>query len=119
MLRALYREGAEVVVNGHDHTYERFGLAEPDGTPDAGHGVRQFIVGTGGAPHYGIQRPYAPNSRVRDNTSHGVLRLTLEDGAYSWEFVPVAGDVFADSGDGACHGLPPGADPAPMDPLRW
>jgi len=119
MLRALYREGADVVVNGHDHIYERFGLAEPDGTPDAAHGVRQFIVGTGGAPHYGIQRPYAPNSRVRDNTSHGVLRLTLEDGAYSWEFVPVAGDVFTDSGDGACHGPPPGSDPALMDPLRW
>jgi len=107
LLKVIYRAGGDVVVNGHDHIYERFAPARPDGSPDQDFGIRQFIVGTGGAPLYAIERPYAPNSRVRDATSHGVLRLTLEADRYAWEFLPVPGDTLRDQGSGTCHGAPP------------
>jgi acid phosphatase type 7 len=105
LLRVLYRAGAEIVVNGHDHLYERFGRSRPNGQRDRATGIRQFTVGTGGAPLYQIHHPLAPNSRVRAST-HGVLKLTLWDGGYSWEFVPVAGGHFTDSGSSSCHGAP-------------
>jgi hypothetical protein len=99
---ALYEHGAEIVIGGHDHTYERFAPQTPDGRADPGRGIRQFVVGTGGKGHYGFRRPL-PNSEARDNTSYGVLKLTLNRGSYSWAFIPTAGDSFADSGSGTCH----------------
>jgi len=60
------------------------------------------VVGTGGAGLYSFGTPL-PNSEVRDNTSHGVLKFTLSDGSYSWQFIPVAGNSFTDSGSGTCH----------------
>lgn len=107
LLQRLHRSGADVVVNGHDHIYERFAPARPDGTRDRAYGVRQFIVGTGGGPLYRVEQPYAPNSQVRDATSHGVLRLTLEADGYTWEFMPVPGDTLRDAGSGTCHAPPP------------
>jgi acid phosphatase type 7 len=107
LLRLLFRAGAEVVVNGHDHLYERFAPARPDGTVDRVHGIRQFIVGTGGAPLYHFREPFAPNSRVRNASTHGVLRLTLKADRYAWEFIPVPGKTFTDDGSGRCHGRPP------------
>lgn len=100
--RILYDAGAELVLNGHVHYYERFAPQDPDGVADPVRGIREFIVGTGGA---GLSSPGtpAPNSEVRDNTSHGVLKLTLGAGGYDWEFVPVAGATFSDFGSGACH----------------
>jgi hypothetical protein len=99
--RALYAAGAEVVLNGDTHLYERFAPQDADGHYDPTSGVREFVVGTGGAPLYDIVNVPA-NSEVRGR-AHGVLRLTLRPGKYDWEFVPVAGQSFRDSGSAACH----------------
>jgi acid phosphatase type 7 len=100
--QALYEANAEVVIGGHDHDYERFGPQTPDGVADPQRGIREFVVGTGGKNH----RPFAepkPNSELRDTTAFGVLRLTLNPGAYDWQFIPEAGKTFTDSGSGTCH----------------
>lgn len=99
---ALYQAGADVVVNGHDHDYERFGPQTPDGKADAARGIRQFVVGTGGKNHRPFGVPYA-NSEMRNADAFGVLKLTLMQGKYSWEFVPEAGKTFTDAGEGVCH----------------
>jgi acid phosphatase type 7 len=99
--RVLYQYGVDVVLNGHDHAYERFGLQDPDGKPDALRGIRQFTVGTGGATLYGFGSPTA-NSQIHSST-HGVLKLNLEANAYVWQFISIAGQTFYDSGSGACH----------------
>ncbi|MGH8991352.1 MAG: metallophosphoesterase family protein [Acidimicrobiia bacterium] len=109
--QALYDGGADVVLAGHDHVYERFGPQTATGGADAGFGVRQFTVGTGGKSHYGFGNPL-PNSEVRHSGTTGVLRLTLRDQGYDWRFLPEPGGTFTDSGTGACHGLPPPAAPA-------
>ena len=98
----LYQAGATIVISGHDHEYERFAPQAPDGTADPIRGIREFVVGTGGASLYSFGTPL-PNSEVRNATTHGVLKLTLSDGSYTWEFVPIAGDSFTDSGGGTCH----------------
>jgi hypothetical protein len=105
---ALYAFGAELVLGGHAHDYERFAPQDPSAGADPDHGIRQFVVGTGGSVHYGFAAAKA-NSEVRDNASYGVLKLTLHTGGYEWSFVPVAGATFSDSGSGACHGRPPPA----------
>ncbi|HZN18175.1 MAG TPA: metallophosphoesterase [Micromonosporaceae bacterium] len=102
LFRALYEAGAELVLSGHNHQYERFAPQDPTGRRDDGRGVRQFVVGTGGTSHYGFGSP-AAHSQVRHTGTHGVLRLTLREGGYEWSFVPVAGEVFTDSGRGTCH----------------
>jgi hypothetical protein len=102
ILRLLYENGVELVINGHDHEYERFAPQNADGQPDPERGFREFVVGTGGKgldPFPRIQ----PNSEVRDSTAYGVLRLTLREAGYDWEFVPVAGSSFRDAGSGACR----------------
>jgi hypothetical protein len=99
---ALYAAGAEVVVSGHDHDYERFAPQTPSGAADTLRGIREFVVGTGGASHYGL-RAREPNSEVFDSTTFGVLKLTLAAGEYAWEFVPAAGGTFRDTGSGRCH----------------
>ena len=95
----LYDRGVDVIVNGHDHLYERFGKQDVDGRSD-GRGIRQFIAGTGGAQLYDFMR-ITPNSQVRIK-SHGVLRLTLSPSAYEWAFLDVAGGI-PDSGADQCH----------------
>lgn len=100
--RVLYDAGADLVLNGHDHTYERFAPQTPQGEPDPDRGIREIIVGTGGKSHYPFP-DIQPNSEVRDNTSFGVLKLTLSPGSYHWEFLPVEADGFTDSGAGTCH----------------
>jgi hypothetical protein len=100
--RDLYAAGAELVLNGHNHFYERFAPQDPAGRPDRSRGIREFIVGTGGQQHHPISAP-APNSQRRDHTSFGVLQLTLRPGGYDWEFVPETGGAFSDSGSGTCH----------------
>jgi len=99
--RDLYAANAEIVLNGHDHEYERFAPQNPSGVADA-IGIREWVVGTGGASHYTFGLPIA-NSEVRDNTTFGVLRLTLHPASYDWQFVPVAGGTFTDSGSTSCH----------------
>lgn len=99
--RLLYAHGADIVLGGHDHNYERFAPQTPDGKADPEHGIRQFIVGTGGG---GVYRPKGkqPNSEVWDNSAYGVLKLELSPGSYAWEFVPIPGMKFRDSGSGTC-----------------
>jgi hypothetical protein len=100
--QALYDANADVVISGHDHLYERFAPQTPAGTRDAARGIREFVVGTGGAGLYQVETIRA-NSEVRNANTHGVIKLTLRPDSYDWEFVPVAGKTFRDSGSGRCH----------------
>jgi uncharacterized protein YjdB len=109
---ALYAAGAELIINAHDHSYQRYAPQRPDGVLDAG-GIRQITVGTGGAGLYDFG-PEAFNVEVRNNVAHGVLQLTLRSDGYEWKFLPVAGQTFTDAGSGTCHGagqLPPNQAP--------
>jgi hypothetical protein len=90
------------VLSAHDHVYERFALRDADGVADPVGGIREFVVGTGGAPPY----PFVdvkPNSEARLSTN-GVLRLALKAGGYDWGFIPVSG--AGDSGSASCHEAP-------------
>lgn len=100
--QALYDFGAEIVLGGHDHDYERFAPQTPDGRADSERGIREFVVGTGGAERYSFGSPQ-PNSEVRNGDTWGVLKLTLMPDGYRWQFVPVVGKTFSDSGSGRCH----------------
>jgi acid phosphatase type 7 len=105
LFQLLYDAHADVVINGHDHDYERFASQNPDGSPDPARGIREFVVGTGGKN----QRPFGlivPNSEVRNADAFGVLKLTLRSGSYEWQFVPEAGKSFTDSGSDICHRKP-------------
>jgi len=82
--------------------YERFALQNPQGAADPSRGIREFVVGTGGNSHEGVKQ-VKPNSEVRNTGTFGVMKLTLAEGSYSWEFVPEAGRTFTDSGTTACH----------------
>jgi uncharacterized repeat protein (TIGR01451 family) len=100
---ALYQFQADVVLNGHEHNYERFAPQTPSGTASS-QGIRQFVVGTGGATTYPNFGSPVANSVVRNGTTLGVLRLVLYPKSYEWEFVPAAGGTFTDSGSGTCAG---------------
>jgi hypothetical protein len=101
--QALYDYGADVVLAGHEHNYERFGPQRPDGTADAARGLREFVAGTGGIGHYDDLGTPKPNSERFNGTTFGILKLTLGATSYSWQFIPVAGQAFTDSGTGSCH----------------
>ena len=108
----LYAAGADIILNANVRFYERFAPQTPDGTLDLDHGIREFIVGTGGADNLNSFGTTMPNSEVRNNTSYGVLKLTLDPGSYSWQFVPIAGQTFTDAGSWTCGaGAPPVANP--------
>ncbi len=98
--RVLYRFGADVVLNGHDHIYERFHRQTPWAVQDVS-SPRQFTVGSGGKNHTSVVNLHA-NSAVQNATDFGVLRLTLQPAAYAFEFINEAGTVL-DSGSTACH----------------
>ena len=100
--RALYEANADVVVNGHDHDYERFAPQDPDAKADAQRGIREFVAGTGGKNHRPFAEPHA-NSEVRNADAFGVLKLTLKPGGYDWQFIPEPGKNFTDAGSGVCH----------------
>jgi hypothetical protein len=109
--QALHEAGADVVLGGHAHNYERFAPQDPTGKADP-RGMTQFVVGTGGASHEAFTT-IQPNSMVRDNTTFGVLRMTLKAASYDWQFQPVAGGSFTDSGTSECAlGTPPPPPPA-------
>ena len=99
--QALYDYGADVVLAGHEHNYERFAPQDPQGNPDPVRGIRQFVIGSGGRGHYPFGVPIA-NSEVRNNDAFGVLKLTLRPTSYSWEFIPELGKTFTDSGSAPC-----------------
>lgn len=104
--RALQDAGAEIVINGHDHFYERFARQDSLGAADPT-GIREFIVGTGGGEsHSNFRLPLAPNDEANDmnNFSRGVMRLTLYADSYRWEFIPALGfGTYTDSGAETCH----------------
>lgn len=97
----LYNAGADIVVTGHEHFYERFAPQDQDGRPDPQFGIRQFVVGTGGAP-LTVVLPRVPNSETL-LLSFGLLRLTLEPLSYRWEFLSAEGGGVLDAGTGLCH----------------
>ena len=119
----LYDADADVVLGGHAHDYERFAPQNPAGKLDNARGIRQFVVGTGGAFFTALSTT-KPNSQVRNASTYGVMFMTLHPNSYDWRFVPEAGKSFTDSGTQACHGLvapspasPPGSE-SPLDDER-
>jgi LysM repeat protein len=101
LIQALYDYGADVVLVGHEHHYERFAPQTPQGALDPERGVRQFTVGTGGAPLRDF-RFIQPNSEARNAETWGILKMTLHPDRYDWEFIPIAGQSFRDSGSAPC-----------------
>jgi calcineurin-like phosphoesterase family protein len=108
MWRILQHAGADVVISAHDHLYERFAPQDAGGRADPQHGIRQFIVGTGGS-HLYAQKTLRANSEVISST-HGVLKLTLKADGYDWQFVSIPGKPFTDFGTGQCHVKAGGAE---------
>ncbi len=100
LMRLLYNNSAEIVLSGHDHSYERFNPITPEDVADPTRGLRFFVVGTGGRDLYTFPRTL-PNSDFRYNQSFGVLRIVMKEAAYDWQFVNIAG-VTIDSGSGVC-----------------
>ena len=100
--RDLYAAHADLILGGHEHSYERFAPQDPDGHNDPEHGIREIVVGTGGKSHTPLGFAQS-NSEVRNDDTFGVLKLTLGPRKYTWEFVPEAGMTFRDSGTGTCH----------------
>lgn len=100
--QALYQAGVEIVINGHEHFYERFAPQTPDGQLDPEHGIREFIIGTGGNG-LNVFGTIAAHSEKRSRDSYGLLKLQMFDGSYTWEFLPVQGGMFFDHGTGVCH----------------
>ncbi|HEX3326209.1 MAG TPA: metallophosphoesterase [Actinomycetota bacterium] len=113
--RLLYDNGADVVLNGHQHNYERFAPMAPDGSLDKASGIREFIVGTGGSSLSPYPQTY-PTSKVEDASSFGVLKITLYPQKYDWEFVPAGTGTFTDSGTARCDS--PGALDGQPPPSR-
>jgi LysM repeat protein len=109
----LYEYNADVVLVADEHMYERFAPQTPEGVLDPARGVRQFTVGTGGAPLHPL-RFIQPTSEVRNNETFGVLKLTLRPTSYDWEFIPIPGQSFTDSGSAPCNTT--GSGPAPAAP---
>ncbi|PYX77051.1 MAG: alkaline phosphatase [Acidobacteria bacterium] len=100
--QVLFNNSADVVINGHAHNYERFAPQDPNGVANSATGIREFVVGTGGESH-GNFDTVAANSEIRNNTTYGVLKVTLHSTSYDWQFVPIASQTFTDSGSGSCH----------------
>ncbi len=99
--RTLQEAKVDVVLAGHDHLYERFARLDADGVLDA-NGIRSFVVGTGGAALYPFKSPVVTGSEARVENAFGVLRMTLHEDRYAWEFIDTAGAV-RDAGSDSCR----------------
>ncbi|MDB5797797.1 MAG: Calcineurin-like phosphoesterase [Paucimonas sp.] len=99
--RLLANNGVDLVLAAHDHHYERLAPLDAEGRPSH-HGAREFIVGTGGSTLSPLRLPL-PVTQARDNTTLGVLKLSLRDGGYGWQFLPAVPTEFSDEGHGLCH----------------
>ena len=121
--RILYDNGADLVLSGHDHSYARYATLNRDANGvDPAFGIRQIVVGTGGRGLTDSTRTATtPGLEVWQDQSTentlGVIKLVLSPAGYGWQFVPVAGKTFTDSGSGACHGTPPPSTPTPTATL--
>ena len=104
----LYAAKADIILNGHEHVYERFAKQNANGAAMAD-GIRQFTVGTGGAGANTFGT-ISPNSQAR-GTAQGVAKFTLNDTGYQWSFMPVAGATYSDTGSDVCNNA--SGDPAP------
>jgi hypothetical protein len=102
VVQALYDSGVDVVLQGHNHNYERFAPQTPQRVADPAKGIRAFVVGTGGIGFYPF-KDTAANSEARSDSSYGVLRMTLRDGSYDWQFQNTGGTAFTDAGTDTCH----------------
>jgi hypothetical protein len=103
LFQALYDYNAEIVLTGHDHNYQRFAPQTAGGVLDTARGIRQWVVGTGGRSPYVFTTPIA-NTEAFNTSTYGVLKLTLHAASYDFQFVPVAGSSYTDSGTNiACH----------------
>jgi hypothetical protein len=102
----LYAVHADLVLAGHEHSYERFAPQNTDGQADPKNGIRLITAGTGGRSHDPLGFA-APNSEVRNWNTYGVLKLVLAPTSYTWEFIPEEGHTFTDSGSGVCHNATP------------
>ena len=109
----LYAAHADVIVNGHMRDYERFALQNSAGVADS-MGIREFVIGTGGEGLDGANTLIIPNSQVNISGTYGVLKLTLADGSYSWQFIPAATPAQTDAGEATCHGA---AASGPLTPI--
>jgi hypothetical protein len=97
----LYKDNAEVVLNGHEHSYQRFHPLRPDGTVDNVRGIVEYVVGMGGKSHYGGGEVNT-RSAFRNTTDYGMFFMTLRESSFDWQFVNEAGAVL-DSGSRNCH----------------
>ncbi|HKA60148.1 MAG TPA: Ig-like domain-containing protein, partial [Gemmatimonadales bacterium] len=112
LFQALYNAGADVVLSGHRHFYERLSPMNPLGQLDAANGIRQFVVGTGGS-EIGNPTNAHPLSEIRfGSTNFGLLKMYLYSDSYAWRFVPVPGKTLSDTGLVACHGVSSGVSPS-------
>ena len=118
----LYAAGVDILLDGHDHIYERFApmksgatLASPP-VADPTYGIRQFTVGTGGEAHHGLATPAADQRRSATTRRSAIMKFTLHATTYDWEFLPIAGSTFTDSGSGTVHAAPPGEPGADLRP---
>ncbi|MFN9173155.1 MAG: metallophosphoesterase family protein [Synechocystis sp.] len=102
MWQTLYEAGADVVLSGHDHLYERFALQTSQGQADPDKGIRQFVIGTGGKSLYPFKKIRA-NSEVRADGVHGVLKLGLKPQSYTWQYLATNTKDFRDQGETPCH----------------
>ncbi len=115
----LYAAGVDLALNGHDHIYERTAPMRSGATPasppvsDPQYGITLITAGTGGEGHHGLATPL-PTSEVRTDQAFGILKLTLHATTFDWEFLPIDGETFTDSGTRAVHPAPPGPNSAPV-----
>jgi hypothetical protein len=106
IVQDLYAAHADLLLVGHEHSYERFAPQDPDGNVDPEHGIREIVVGTGGRSHDPLGFAM-DNSEVRNMDTFGVIKVTLMAHGYTWEFIPVEGQMFTDSGVAVCHNRAP------------
>jgi len=99
----LYSSNADLIVNGHAHNYERFAPQDANGNLDTTRGIVEIIAGTGGASLFAFNSSFAANSVVHNSGTWGVLKLTLHSTSFDWQFIPISGQTFTDSGTRACH----------------
>ena len=116
----IYEFGVDILLDGHDHIYERLAPMDPSGAADPTYGIRQFTVGTGGAALQTCPTRQSLDRPVRSATAptYGVLKFTLHATTYDWTFLPIAGGTFTDFGSGSVHDAPPVANSAPAGRRR-